>query len=523
MKNIFIIILVLILLAIILGAGCALYNIRDRHPGYELDLRLPEKTASQTEALFQVGMASLPITPEIIDTWVDADSNGRYEPKKGDSFVDNNNNGKFDAYWLAGFHNARPAQGVHDDIFTRAIVLNDGRLRIAIVVLDAIGFMHDDVITTRKMVPAEWEIDQVIICSTHNHEVPDLMGLWGKSMFKSGVNQDYLRFVQTQTVEAISVALKSSRPAYIRLAKVDSVAKDLVRDSRPPQVFDDAIHLMQFIDAETDDNIGVLMNWGNHPETLSDDNLLVTSDFCGYWRDGVEKGIIYDGKTRRAGIGGTTIFINGAVGGLMTTLGCNVYDPWLDASFKKASFKKARAQGFRLANLVLDALSTEGVVENRNPSMGLRAKTINLQVDNTYFKLGAVLGIFDRGFKRLKYLRSEVNLLIIGDAWLVMVPGEIYPEIVNGGIENPPGADYNIEPVEAPAIRQMMRGKFNFVVGLANDEIGYIIPKSEWDHYKNPPYLYNREKPLYGEVNSLGPETAPKIHSALKELIEWID
>jgi len=35
----------------------------------------------------------------------------------------------------------------------------------------------------------------------------------------------------------------------------------------------------------------------------------------------------------------------------------------------------------------------------------------------------------------------------------------------------------------------MMKGEYKFVFGLANDEIGYIIPKSEWDEV--PPYLYN--------------------------------
>ena len=34
-----------------------------------------------------------------------------------------------------------------------------------------------------------------------------------------------------------------------------------------------------------------------------------------------------------------------------------------------------------------------------------------------------------------------------------------------------------------------MKGEYKFVFGLANDEIGYIIPKSEWDEV--PPYLYN--------------------------------
>ena len=63
-----------------------------------------------------------------------------------------------------------------------------------------------------------------------------------------------------------------------------------------------------------------------------------------------------------------------------------------------------------------------------------------------------------------------------------------------------------------------MDGKFKFVLGLANDEIGYIIPKSEWD--EKPPYLYNADHSPYGEVNSIGPETGPLIYHHLVSLIE---
>ena len=56
-----------------------------------------------------------------------------------------------------------------------------------------------------------------------------------------------------------------------------------------------------------------------------------------------------------------------------------------------------------------------------------------------------------------------------------------------------------------------------FLVGLANDEVGYIIPKSEWDDAA--PWLYGAPERHYGEINSLGPETAPLIHQALKDLV----
>jgi hypothetical protein len=60
-----------------------------------------------------------------------------------------------------------------------------------------------------------------------------------------------------------------------------------------------------------------------------------------------------------------------------------------------------------------------------------------------------------------------------------------------------------------------MPGQVKFVFGLANDELGYIIPKSEWD--EKPPHLYDT-KGVYGEVNSCGPDTARLLHAALAEL-----
>jgi len=64
-----------------------------------------------------------------------------------------------------------------------------------------------------------------------------------------------------------------------------------------------------------------------------------------------------------------------------------------------------------------------------------------------------------------------------------------------------------------------MKGKLNMMVGLANDELGYIIPKSQWD--KKPPYAYGRTKaPQYGEENSPGPDVAPTIHREALTLLK---
>jgi hypothetical protein len=48
----------------------------------------------------QAGFAALPITPEIIDTWNDINHDAKYRKRDGDTYNDNNNNGRFDAYWI---------------------------------------------------------------------------------------------------------------------------------------------------------------------------------------------------------------------------------------------------------------------------------------------------------------------------------------------------------------------------------------------------------------------------------------
>lgn len=121
----------------------------------------------------------------------------------------------------------------------------------------------------------------------------------------------------------------------------------------------------------------------------------------------------------------------------------------------------------------------------QKPVLGIWAKTIELPVENKLFLAAAAVGIIDRGLTRKHRIRSEIALLRIGPATIACVPGEIYPELMMGKIENPPGADFQIEPIETPPLYDLLPGQAKLTFGLANDEIGYIIPKSEWDHARH--------------------------------------
>jgi hypothetical protein len=503
-------VLLVIIVVLLLGFRS---NLKDKNPGYKADLKIINGNLSALNA----GFAAFPITPEVPDRWTDKNGDAEYHPKDGDTFTDGNGNGVFDPVWIAGFSNSRAANGIHDDLWARTMVIDDGKTRLAIVVLDAIGFMNDDIIDVRSRIPGETGVTYTIITSTHTHEGPDLLGLWGKSPFKSGINKEYMEYVKNQIVMSVETAVKSMRPARLLISEDLTGAIPLVKDTREPQVFDSGLRLIRAIDKENGNTLGSLIAWADHAETLWSKNLLITSDFPHYVREGVEKGVYNGDSLFKPGIGGVAVYINGAIGGLMTTHpSLTVKDPFTGQELKEPTYEKAEAQGKHLALLALNSME-KPVEEVDTAGISLIVRTISLPIDNTMFKLGTIFGILDRGTSGWMKMRSELSVFKIGQLSFATLPGEIYPEIINGGVEAPDGHDFNIEPVEVPSVREMMTGKYKFIFCLANDEIGYIIPKSQWDD--KAPYTYNKEDSPYGEENSLGPETAPLLHKNLKEML----
>ena len=76
---------------------------------------------------------------------------------------------------------------------------------------------------------------------------------------------------------------------------------------------------MHFTTPTNDVTIGTIEGWANHPETPWGRNTEITADYCGYLRDALERGIEHDGQTFAKGLGGIHLYVNGAIGGLITT------------------------------------------------------------------------------------------------------------------------------------------------------------------------------------------------------------
>ncbi len=509
-----------ILLIVILAIASILYwRVRDRFPGYSVDLDIQ----AGAPAALQAGFAALKITPEVPDTWTDLNGNARYDPEEGDSFEDGNGNGRFDPVWIAGFQNRKPAMGVRDDLWARTMVIDDGRTRLAVVSLDLIGFGSDDVIRIRKRVSETAGVDYMIVTSTHTHNGPDVLGMWGNGDYRSGLDKDYMAYVYEQAALSVEEAVEEMRPARLQFAQDLEGAQNLVMDTRPPYVMDHGLRLIRAIDRENGATLGTLLQWANHPELVWSGNTLISSDFCHDFREGVEKGVFFRDSLAQEGLGGIAVYINGSIGGLMTTdPETGIADPFLDTVFVEPSFEKVRAAGEQLALLALSAFADSATTDEiEEGSLALRARTIQLPLQNKLFRLAGFLGILDRGYSGWFQLRSELCVWTLGPAMFLHQPGEIYPEIIEGGIEAPAGQDFALQPVEVPALRTRMKGKYQFTVGLSNDMIGYIIPKSEWD--VEAPHIYGLEESPYGEINSVGWDVAPIIHAELTQMLNGFE
>lgn len=507
-------ILGLVLLLVIASVLWVLSNLNDRHPGYSMNISVDGKEAP---VIYSVGFGKSKITPTLLDTWIDENNNAKFDD--GEEFIDANENGSFDAIWIAGFHNNKPANGIHDDVWSRAVVLDDGLTRIALVSIDAIGFMYTDVIDIRNMIPKELGIDYTLIASTHTHESNDLIGLWGPNIFHSGVDGNHMNWLKKQVISSIKSAVQALKPATFifgqDLSDKDSI---LIKDTRKPIVKATGIQIMQVLNANNDSTMGTLVNWSNHPESLWSKNTLISSDYPHYIREALEKGITHNNRNELQGMGGTSVFFSGVIGGLMAPhSSLTVRDSIRQTDYLAPSYEKARAIGEQVAIWSVEALQKSDTIKKLNP-INIFSKTFELPVHNRNFRIASAIGLLDRGMHKWFKTRTEVCAIKAGPVTFLSIPGEIYPEIIYGGIENPPGQDYSIEPLEVPPLKDFMPGKYHFYLGLSNDEVGYIIPKSEWD--AEEPWLYINEGDTYGEENSLGPETAPIIYSELKKVLQ---
>ncbi len=504
----------------------------------------------------RVGVAKIDVTPDLSTVdggWQDLDGDHVYSA--GEPFDDRDGDDEFDAVWIAGAQNARPATGVHDPIWARVMVFDKGDVRIGLVVYDFIGWFINDMEATRALIGPELELDHVVFSATHSHQSPDTMGLWGLNTFESGVDPDYQERVRGQTVEALAAAVAALEPVTMSVARTATVdlegsTKPYVADVRDPIIIDPTLTVLQFAAvAEPGRTVGTLVHWAAHPEYVGFDNNLLSSDIVHYIRETVESGAPETAAgAAMDGLGGMTLYVQGALGGQVGPIGTRPIGADGEPVVEEG-FARAEAAGTNVGRLALEAISTAATVEDvADPRLTMRTGDLLLRVENILYHVGALVGVFQREFvgwnqeeqidvDNMPYVASAVTYLELGPVSVITAPGELHPELFVGGFDgsssygipivaadNPNPPDLGAAP-NAPYLRDVMLMnpgvRYPLVFGLSEDTVGYIVPHWNYQLSEDSPYSEEPDGDHYEETNSVGPTCESEIVGPMRRLIEW--
>lgn len=223
--------------------------------------------------------------------------------------------------WLEGIPRDQPSNAIHDPLYARALVIEQGMERICLVTCDLIGmtneYAHDVRTRIAEAIGSQWE--RVIVACSHNHSGPMMLALFDPV---ERIDRQYQRTLAERLVQVSQEAAARLQPAQLGVGRgqettISQYRRLWTRDGRivmnweefpadqivgPAEEGDPELGVVR-IDALDDGTIAVIFNYACHPNSLPGDNFTITADFPGYAADMVERAL-----------GGIALFTNGAQG-----------------------------------------------------------------------------------------------------------------------------------------------------------------------------------------------------------------
>ena len=331
----------------------------------------------------------------------------------------------------------------------------------------------------------------VNVVSTHTHAGLDTFGLWGPEGV-DGKNAEFMENLVSAAVEAAKAAYDDRSDGIIYHSYV-TTDTSFLRDSRYPLVLDPNLYQLRFEPNSNDKNGIRVVSYGAHAESMRGANTILSRDYPG------ELGDIVKETT-----GDDMLYLPGPLGGLVMTQ--EIVSPF-DA------VKNLEATGKKLADYLL-SIKRETVLPSY---LSFVSEPLEVPVENTVFKLYKTLGILDNEIYEANgqvIVKSEIGLISLGgkDGILCgLIPGEMFPELVIGtGLKSS-------DPTALSKLAANAGYKNLITVNLANDELGYIVPPSDFIVHPTNPYFQRYEvngEDHYEETNSVGKLCAAKIAEA---------
>ncbi len=446
-----------------------------------------------------------------MEPYKDLQGSGHFD--QGDPYLDCNHNGRWDGNLIGGGSDTpRFFTRSADPVTSRALVVGNGKQRIAVEVTDQEGLFNVYQQAIRDKVNADLAarhlppLDGIFISATHDESAPDSLGLGGVDATTSGTNDYWLYdWFIPRSAQAIEDAYAAQRPASIHYAEAIEPANMRQCWSSYPYVDDQLMPVLQAVGADGR-VIATLASVSQHAETLgfnpdADQKTWLSGDWPNFFRNSLEQRY-----------GGVAIEMAGSVGSVESPqvfpnalsripqayqdgsqpAGCRTL---FNATGQHAALGydgETRVFGQQLAGAVAGALDSSATDSRSTEIWGAR-QDVCVDLTNALFKAAAVLGVFAHrpayapgctvelppsptGTVAGVSLKSQVAAFRIGDGEFISLPGEVFPFTYLRSFMGPddlPDSAYGMPGWPLPH----MNAPYRFFDGLAEDMIGYIFPR----------------------------------------------
>ncbi len=419
-------------------------------------------------------------------------------------------------YYIAGYGENNPARGVIDPQYAHAVFIDDnsGRGGVLLVSLDVVGLLNKDVIKIRKMLEKFCEISgcrKIDVVSTHNHAGIDTMGIWGPLPF-TGKNDKFMDILFNAVKKIAFDAFENRKSGDFYLGTIE--VPDMQEDIRTPIVYSKILTRFRFVPDDGSNETWIL-NFASHSESLQGCNHLVSADFPCYLREKIKKTTNAD-----------TLYTVGAIGGMISM---DIPDENVLRNEHRL-IESTRDIGYKLADYAMSISNDIKLL----PLVNFSTKEFYADVENPVLTLACDVGIMDAEKYATKNaplywtLKSEVTYYEIGGKKILLLPCELFPELAFGGAlpaeESATGKGAEANP---PLLCDIAGDKEILIFGLANDELGYVLPPNDFLLDEKSPYLddgrdkHNRRH--YEETNSVSSKMANMIADSIQELIDAVN
>ena len=356
-----------------------------------------------------------------------------------------------------GIGTPNPVKENKGDLFVRAMVIEKGETIFAIVSVDFLGWTS--ILGNRsraqiKGIPPE----NILIGATHTHSAPDPYGFPDMNG-KTFADIKYLDGCVQQIADAVNEAIANKQPASLKIAMDEAVGK-IAYNYYAPALYDPRCGVIQAL-ATSGPRMGqpivTLVNYAVHPEVLGNKQGILSPDLCGPLYSKIEK------ET-----GGMALFMNGAIGGMVTADTRLEYGKEGQGQKEDNSWEECIRIGELLASESLRIIQKAPVLDN--PAVFIASRPLTFPVESDIMRF-----IIQKS--SMKYesfadnkVTTQLNLINIGPAQILTVPGEAMPNV-------------------GYYVKRNMNTTMPFLFGLTNDAFGYMLAKVDYQSFKRYEYV----------------------------------